>query len=107
MKIMKPEIFAIATAMLFGAGSMGLKLFLNGGGTSVLLLGLTAGAAGVVIFQSALRHGNSYLANAIVTGGSAAVAVVGGSFLLNEQLMQPEMAGIMIILAGVALAARS
>jgi drug/metabolite transporter (DMT)-like permease len=104
---MKPETLAIATAILFGAGSVGLKLFLNGGGIGVLAAGAAAGAAGIVIFQFALRRGNSYLANAIVTGGAAAAAALGGFLLLGEQLTQVEMLGIAVILIGVAVASRS
>ena len=104
---MKPENMAIATAILFGAGSMGLKVFLNGGSLIVLLAAAVAGAAGVIIFQFALRRGNSYLANAIVTGGAAAVAALGGYFLLGEQLTQVEMLGIAVLLIGVAVASRS
>jgi multidrug transporter EmrE-like cation transporter len=55
----------------------------------------------------ALRRGNSYLANAIVTGGAAAAAALGGFLLLGEQLTQVEMLGIIVILIGVAAASRS
>jgi multidrug transporter EmrE-like cation transporter len=104
---MKPEYMAIATAILFGAGSIGLKLFLNGGELLILAAAALAGAAGVIIFQFALRRGNSYLANAIVTGGAAAAAALGGFLLLGEQLTQVEMLGIAVILIGVAVASRS
>lgn len=103
---MKAEIFAITTGLLLGAASIGLKMFLNGGGLLTLLPVAILGLLGVVAFQFALKHGKSYLVSAIVAGVSAAAAALGGAFLLGEQLAQLEMIGIIIILAGVALATR-
>jgi uncharacterized membrane protein len=103
---MKTEILAIAAGLLLSVGSISLKVFLNGGGPAALVPGAVFGAIGAVTFQFALRDGKAYLVNAIAFGSTAAAAALGGAFFLGEQLAQLEIMGIIVILAGVALATR-
>ncbi len=94
------KTLAILSGAFFGSGAVLLKSFMENNILPVLVISLSLGLTGFLMFQYALKQSKSYVALLIMLTSSTVISTLGGVFYLSETVSMYEFVGVVLIVLG-------